>query len=109
MIIEQFINTKIMQAVAYVTAVISEKLHHTELDIFIHETMEEWASLGVSDATPASAQERVFWHLIYEISLHGAQSLNYNTFFKSEMNTCLNFFNGKGNYPIHCIGWRPLA
>ena len=109
MIIEQFINNKITQTVAYISAVINNTLHHTELDIFIHETMEEWASLRVTDMTPASAQERVFWHLVYEISLHGAQNLHNNLYFKSEMCTCLDFFNGKGSYPIDCIGWRPIA
>jgi hypothetical protein len=30
-------------------------------------------------------------------------------FLKSEMNTCIDFFNGIGSYPIDCIGWRPIA
>ncbi|MGL1958029.1 MAG: hypothetical protein OCD00_12015 [Colwellia sp.] len=90
-------------------AVIDESLHYTELDKFIIDTMEEWASLSVTDETPSSAQERVFWHLVHEISLQGAQALNHDLFFKSEMNTCLDFFKGVGSYPIDCIGWRPIA
>lgn len=109
MIIEQFIDDKILQMHSYVTAVIEQKLHYTELDRFILDTMSEWTLLSVVDEMPHSAKERVFWHLMHEVSLHGAQALNQDLFFKSEMNTCLDFFNGIGSYPIDCIGWRPIA
>jgi hypothetical protein len=109
MIIEQFISSKITQMHAYVEAVIADEIHYTELDKFIFDTMAEWTLLAVTDATPQSAKERVFWHLIHEVSLHGAKALNQNLFFKSEINTCLDFFNGVGSYPIDCIGWRPIA
>ena len=109
MIIEQFINDRVGQMAAYVSAVIDETLHYTELDNFILDTMSDWTLLNVTDETPSSAQERVFWHLMHEVSLHGAQALNHDLFFKSEMNTCLDFFKGIGSYPIDCIGWRPIA
>lgn len=109
MVIEQFISEKTIQMSAYVSAVINQTLHYTELDQFIVDTMEEWLSLNVTDETPSTAQERVFWHLIHEVSLHGGQALQQDLFFKSEMNTCLDFFNGTGSYPIDCIGWRPIA
>jgi len=109
MIIEQFINEKITQISAYISAVINQTLHYTELDQFIIDTMEEWSSLNVTEETPSSAQERVFWHLVHEVSLHGGQALQQNLFFKSEMSTCIDFFNGIGSYPIDCVGWRPIA
>ncbi|MGV2871230.1 hypothetical protein [Colwellia sp. E150_009] len=108
MVVEQFIDNKVVQMAAYVNAVIDETLHYTELDSFISDTMSEWTLLKVMDETPSSAQERVFWHLIHEVSLHGAQALKNDLFFKSEMTTCLDFFNGVGSYPIDCIGWRPI-
>ncbi len=108
MVVEQFIDNKVVQMAAYVNAVIDETLHYTELDSFISDTMSEWTLLKVKDETPSSAQERVFWHLIHEVSLHGAQALKNDLFFKSEMTTCLDFFNGVGSYPIDCIGWRPI-
>lgn len=108
MVIEQFIDNKIIQMHAYINAVINDEIHYTELDQFIFDTMAEWTLLSVTDETPHSAKERVFWHLMHEISLHGAQALNQDLFFKSEMNTCLDFFNGVGSYPIDCIGWRPI-
>lgn len=109
MIIEHFINEKIIQMSSYIHAVSDLTLHYTELDQFIVDIMEEWASLNITDETPSSAQERVFWHLIHEVSLHGGQALQQNLYFKSEMSSCIDFFNGIGSYPIDCIGWRPIA
>ncbi|MBL4899963.1 MAG: hypothetical protein JKX76_10045 [Colwellia sp.] len=109
MVIESFISEKIIQLSTYISAVINQTLHYTELDQFIVDTIEEWSLLNVTDETPSTAQERVFWHLIHEVSLHGGQALQQNLFFKSEMSTCIDFFNGIGSYPIDCIGWRPIA
>lgn len=108
MAIEQFINGKIIQLSVYINAVINETLHYTELDKFITDTMEEWTLYSIHDETPGSARERVFWHVIHEVQLHGSHALISDLFFKSEINTCLDFFQGIGSYPIDCIGWRPL-
>ncbi|WP_440877510.1 hypothetical protein [Thalassotalea sp. PLHSN55] len=109
MVVEQFINEKILQVGTYIRAVIDKSIHHTELDNFIKDTMDEWTLFNITEETPNSARERVFWHIIHEISLHGGNALHQDLFFKSEINTCLDFFHGKGSYPIDCIGWRPLA
>jgi len=109
MIIEQFIDQKILQIHAFMSAVIEGKIHYTELDNFILDTMSDWTLLRVVDETPHSAKERVFWHLMHEVSLHGAQALKTDLYFKSEMCTCLDFFDDSGSYPIDCIGWRPIA
>lgn len=108
MIIEQFINAKTTQIRVYIKAVIDQSLHYTELDLFVADTMEEWTLLNVKDETPSNAQERVFWHIIHELSLHSAHELEHNLYFKSEISTCLDFFSGIGGYPIDCVGWRPL-
>jgi len=109
MIIEQFINEKTQQLNSYIKAVLENTIHYTELDLFINDVMEEWSTLLVMEESPNNAKERVFWHLIHELSLHGAQSLKHDLFLKSEVNTCLDFFDGIGSYPIDCIGWRPIA
>tara|TARA_R110000744_G_scaffold287567_1_gene398698 strand:+ start:177 stop:506 length:330 start_codon:yes stop_codon:yes gene_type:complete len=108
MIIEQFINEKITQIRVYINAVINHSLHYTELDLFVENTMSEWTLLNVSDETPSNARERVFWHIMHELSLHSANKFDSDLYFKSEISTCLDFFSGKGSYPIDCIGWRPL-
>ena len=108
MIIEQFINEKVTQISAYISAVIKKTIHYTELDRFVDDTMEEWTLLQVNDETPNSAKERVFWHNIHLLCLNGAQALRSNLFVKAEINTCVDFFKGIGSYPIDCIGWRPI-
>ncbi len=108
MIIEQFINEKILQIGAYIKAVVEKSLHYTELDQFVSNTMEEWTLLQVNDEMPDNAKERVFWHVMHQVSLHGSQSLESDLYFRSEITTCVDFFNGLGSYPIDCIGWRPL-
>ena len=85
------------------------KIHYTELDNFIIDTMEEWTFYTVSDDMPSNARERVFWHIIHEFSLHSAQHLDQDLYFKSEITTCIDFFSGTGSYPIDCIGYRPIA
>lgn len=108
MIIEQFISEKIQQSIYYINAVSNHSLHPIELDQFILNTMDEWTLLNITDESPSNAKERVFWHVVHEMSLHGAQSLNNNLYFKTEISTCLDFFKGIGSYPVDCIGWRPL-
>lgn len=107
MYIEPFINSKIEQLIYYIKAVLQNKVHYTELDLFIWDILEEWAGLNVTDGTPSNARERVFWHVVHELSLHSVQSLKSDLFFKTEINTCIDFLNGEGSYPIDCIGWRP--
>jgi|TARA_B110000090_G_C13055023_1_gene321060 hypothetical protein len=109
MIVAQFINKKIDQLDVYVTAVIDRSLYYIELDQFVVDTMSEWTLLEVTDESPNNARERVFWHLMHEISLYGAKSIEHNLYFKSEINACLDFLSGTGSYPIDCIGWRPIA
>ncbi|SEK66184.1 hypothetical protein SAMN05216262_10257 [Colwellia chukchiensis] len=108
MIIEQFINEKIIQIKAYITAVINHSLHYTELDLFVENTMAEWTLLQVSDETPSNARERVFWHIMHALTLHSANELEHDLYLRSEISTCLDFFTGVGSYPIDCIGWRPI-
>jgi hypothetical protein len=108
MIIEQFINEKSIQLNAYIVGVMNKQIHYTELDLFLVELMEEWTLLKVTDETPSNAKERVFWHLIHELMLQGGNALLQNLYFQTEVFTCLDFLDGRGSYPIDCIGWRPL-
>ncbi len=109
MMIDHFIYDKTNQLEAYISAVIGKSLHYTELDQFVLESMSEWTLFAVTDEIPDNSKERVFWHLVHEISLYGAKAIEGDLFFKSEISTCLDFFSGTGSYPIDCIGWRPIA
>lgn len=106
--INEFINDRISQLAVYMHAVLANKLHYTELDKFIADTMEDWTLCKITDEMPKNAKERVFWYVIHELQLYGAQALKNNLFFSAEMNTCLDFLDGVGCYPIDCIGWRPI-
>lgn len=107
MLVEPFIQDKTNQLIFYVKAVLNNTVHYTELDMFIWDILEEWSALNVTDETPGNARERVFWHLVHELSLHSSQGLNRDLYLKTEISTCMDFLDGIGSYPIDCIGWRP--
>ncbi len=107
MIIEQFIDEKILQLHAYVSAVIEQRLHYTELDRFILDTMSDWTLLSVDDETPHSAKERVFWHLLHQVHYWNEDKLINDQFLVDELNNCVNFLEGLGHCPLDCVGIRP--
>lgn len=106
--IENFVNEKISQLVYYLHALLKSAVHHTEVENFIWDCFEEWGQLDITDETPSSAQERVFWHLIHELKLASLSDYKNNPQLINEITICLDFLDGKGNYPLHCIGWRPV-
>lgn len=107
--IENFINDKIAQLVYILNALLKKSVHAIEVDNFIWDCFEEWTQLNVTDEMPSNARERVFWHLIHELKLGSISNLENDLSLTSEIETCLDFLNGIGSYPIHCIGWRPVA
>ncbi|NMP17892.1 hypothetical protein HII16_16275 [Thalassotalea sp. Y01] len=109
MYVESFINDKISQLVYYLQALLKNSVHYTEVDNFIWDCLEEWSQLNVTDDTPSSAKERVFWHLIHEIKLSSLVNLQKDLPLFAEIQTCLDFLTDRGSYPIHCVGWRPVA
>ena len=106
--IDNFINDKISQLVYYLNALLKHSVHHTEVDKFIWDCFEEWAQLNITEETPNSAKERVFWHLMHELKLGSLNEVETNLYLASEIETCMDFLQGKGSYPINCIGWRPV-
>lgn len=108
MFIDNFINEKIPQLVYFCEALIKHAVHYTEMEKFIWDCFEEWGQLNVTDETPSSARERVFWHLIHELKLASLAELDDDLSLNVEIQSCTDFLNGNGSYPIHCIGWRPV-
>lgn len=107
--IENFINDKIAQLIYILNALLKKSVHATEVDNFIWDCFEEWAQLNVTDEMPGNARERVFWHLMHELKLGSISNLESDLSLSSDIESCLDFLNGIGNYPIYCIGWRPVA
>lgn len=106
--IEIFINDKISQLMYFLEALLKNSVHHTEIENFIWDCFEEWGQLNVTDETPGSTRERVFWHLIHELKLGTISNLADDKDLAEEITLCLEFLKGHGTYPIHCVGWRPV-
>ncbi|MDN3652156.1 hypothetical protein QWY77_05185 [Thalassotalea ponticola] len=109
MYVESFINEKISQLVYYLKALLKNSIHYTEVDTFIWDCFEEWGQLNVTDDTPYCAKERVFWHLIHEIKLASLGNVQSDMALRNEIQVCVNFLTDQGRYPVHCVGWRPVA
>ncbi len=107
--IDNFLNDKISQLMYILTALLKKSVHPTEVEMFIWDCFEEWTQFNVTDETPSNAKERVFWHLIHELKLGSLANLDNDICLTSEIETCLDFLQGHGSYPINCIGWRPVA
>ncbi|WP_371188466.1 hypothetical protein [Thalassotalea maritima] len=109
MLVENFINEKIGQLVYFLDGLLNNAVHYTEVETFIWDCFEEWNQLNVTDDTPGSSKERVFWHLIHEIQISSLASVQDNSELQTEIKTCLDFLKDKTSYPKHCVGWRPVA
>lgn len=105
--VTQFIDLKSKQLAFYVRAFLSRSIEYAELDIFIWDTFEEWTQVTVSVNDPYSAKERVFWHLIHQISFWPQETLLQDTLLYDELNICSNYISGDGSFPMDCVGIRP--
>ncbi|WP_035012850.1 hypothetical protein [Catenovulum agarivorans] len=105
--VEQFIEIKSKQLVFYVRAFLARQVEYAELDIFIWDMLEEWSQVKVEQNESYSEKERVFWHLIHQISFWPKDTLLTDTLLIDELSICADFINGQGGFPMDCIGVRP--
>ncbi|WP_016954805.1 hypothetical protein [Catenovulum agarivorans] len=105
--VDQFIELKSKQLVFYVRAFLARQVDYAELDLFIWDTLEEWAQVTVEQNETYSEKERVFWHLIHQISFWPKDTLLTDTLLIDELSICADFINGQGGFPMDCIGVRP--
>ena len=103
-----FINEKVAQLSHYITAAINHTIDHSELDIFIDNTMAEWTLLPVQDETPHNDKENVFWYVMFELQFHNAKTVLSDPILKQDLDNCLQFFKGRYKAPSHCVSWRPI-
>ncbi len=106
--VDNFVNDKIQQLIYYLQALLKQSVHYTEVELFIWDIFEEWAQLNITDDMPSTTKERVFWHLLHELKLGPLAEVNQDLLLTNEIKLCVNYLNGQGTYPIHCIGWRPI-
>ncbi|KMT65875.1 hypothetical protein [Catenovulum maritimum] len=105
--VNQFIDLKAKQLVYYVRAFLVRTIDYSELDIFIWDTLEEWGQVTVSKNESYSEKERVFWHLVHQISFWEKETLLNDTLLINELNICVEYIDGNGCFPMDCIGIRP--
>jgi len=105
--VNQFIELKSRQLAYYVRGFLTRSIEYTELDMFIWDTFEEWAQVTVSKTDPYSAKERVFWHLIHQLSFWPQDTLLTDSLLNDELNICTDYIDGEGSFPMDCVGIRP--
>lgn len=107
--VQKFVDRKAKQLAYYVKAYLQHKINYVEVDLFFWDTMEEWAHIKRGRQLPYASNERVFWHLMHQIHFWPQDSLRHDAYLRGELETCIEFLQGSGNYffPLECIGIRP--
>lgn len=105
--IDDFIKTKSMQLAFYVRAFWQRRISYSELDLYFWDTMEEWNHIKVESTLPYCHKERVFWHLLHQIHYWPEIKLLNDHYLRSELNTCMVYLEGEGQFPLDCVGVRP--
>lgn len=102
-----FIDTKAMQLAFYIKAYFSHQIPYSEVDLYLWDTLEEWAHSSIKREDPYTTKERVFWHLLHQISFWSENMLENDNTLRHELINCINYLEGAGQYPVDCIGIRP--
>ncbi|MCH8538037.1 MAG: hypothetical protein LAT66_09735 [Alkalimonas sp.] len=105
--LEQFIEHKTQQLIYYASRFFRGRMPHTELHLFIWDTLEEWAQFGVQLKTPQSLREQVFWHLLHQLEFWPEQQLITDHVLRQNIQHCLSYLKGCGAIPLDCVGIRP--
>ncbi|WJG08964.1 hypothetical protein [Aliiglaciecola sp. LCG003] len=105
--IQNFINLKSKQLAYFVRAYWSNRIPYLEVDLYFWDTLEEWTTIKKTDHEPYSQKERVFWHLLHQLHFWPEHKLLKDPYLRDELETCLEYLEGAGQYPLDCVGIRP--
>ncbi len=105
--LEAFLEQKTNQLVFYLARYLRGQLAHREMHLFIWDTLEEWASMNISNKTPQSFREMVFWHLLYQLELCSETELKTDRKLRHQLQHCMGFLQGKAPVPADFVGIRP--
>lgn len=105
--LEPFIEQKSRQLIFYLSRFLRGRLPHSELHLFVWDTLEEWSQLRVRSWRPETLREQVFWHLLYQIEYWSEPELKQNSDVRRDLQYCLSFLHGYGQLPCYCVGVRP--
>ncbi|SEH92783.1 hypothetical protein SAMN05660691_02220 [Rheinheimera pacifica] len=105
--LNHFIDLKSQQLIFYISRYFRGRLPHSELHLFIWDTLEEWAQLSAPLQQPCSSRERVFWHLIHQLEFWPDSILQQDKLLRRNIQDCLCYLKGYGVAPPDCVGIRP--
>lgn len=104
---DPFIEQKSQQLIFYISRYFRGKLPHSELHLFIWDTLEEWALLSKASRAPFTHRECVFWHLIHQLEYWPDDVLREDKQLRRKIQDCICYLKGHGIAPVDCIGVRP--
>lgn len=102
-----FVDNKASQLAFYIKAYFSKQIPYSEVDLYLWDTLEEWSQVNIKKEEPYTTKERVFWHLVHQVSFWSENMLQNDKFLRSELRKCIDYLEGEGQYPADCIGIRP--
>lgn len=105
--VDSFIELKSQQLIFYVSRYFRGRLPHSELHLFVWDTLEEWAQFDVQSNLPYSYRERVFWHLIHQLEFWPELTLQQDKYLRRNIQDCMCYLKGHGVAPPNCVGIRP--
>jgi hypothetical protein len=105
--LDAFLEQKSKQLVFYLARYLRGQLPHQEMHLFIWDTLEEWAQLKISNKTPQSFREMVFWHLVYQLELCSESDLKTDRRLRRELHQCMGYLLGKTQVHADFVGIRP--
>lgn len=103
---QTFITQKTQQLVFYTSHYLAGKLSQAELHIFIWDTLEEWSTTA-DRQLPLEVKEQVFWYLLFQLEYWPVEQVLNDNDIKSQLQRCITFLTGTGQYPADCLGVRP--
>ncbi|WP_108651552.1 hypothetical protein [Dongshaea marina] len=105
--INDYIEHHSQQLACFVFAFLAHEIAFRELHNFTWSALAEWTPLCDEDKQPESDQERVFWHLLYELHQWDEGQLSQDKWLRLQLWNCALFLNGQGSCPAYCVGTRP--
>ncbi|HBN87790.1 MAG: hypothetical protein ACI832_000418 [Rheinheimera aquimaris] len=104
---DQFIEQKSQQLIFYISRYLRGRLPHSELHLFVWDTLEEWAHFNHTVHLPYTNRERVFWHLIHQLECWPDATLRESKTLRRNIQDCICYLKGRGIAPLDCVGVRP--
>ena len=105
--INDYIEDQSQQLACFVLAYLGQEIAFRELHNFTWSALAEWNALRCDDEQPASEQEKVFWHLLYQLHQWDETELSHDRWLRLQLLNCASYLTGQGQCPVHCVGTRP--